>query len=268
MYMQCGELLLQYQSLQNFQFHTFSHLRQLFKLCFRHHPSPSRCKRLPLPLNLPARAAHHPRSRRSCAVLLDEAALRAWLTWGREQSLPVRLLGGDSNTLVVDASWPGLVVQFTADDWRYMHDGDEAPLNASLASLSRRGAGTKRWGQESERHLGRCAGHGPRKSRHHHPPRRHAGLGYRDARWCIHKHVVGPLRHHCREPLRAGVRPRHPEIAESSKLVFLLRWRRCKSMVYDAADPNHCSFFTNPIVPKTLAASLCASLGDGMEILE
>lgn len=72
--------------------------------------------------------------------------------------------------------------------------------------------------------------------------------------------------------------PRHPEIAEivrgsSSRAHVVVRdavlaVRPRKSMVYDAADPNHGSFFTNPIVPATLAASLRASLGDGMEMPE
>lgn len=41
-------------------------------------------------------------------------------------------------------------------------------------------------------------------------------------------------------------------------------------MVYDVMDPNHRSagsFFTNPIVPDALAATLHASLG-GMEVPE
>lgn len=59
--------------------------------------------------------------------------------------------------------------------------------------------------------------------------------------------------------LRVGdaAAPRHPEIAEivrgsSSRAHVVVRdavlaVRRRKSMVYDAADPNHGSFFTNPL---------------------
>lgn len=82
--------------------------------------------------------------------------------------------------------------------------------------------------------------------------------------------------------LRVGdtVTPRHPEIAGivqglSSRTPAAVRdavltVRRRKSMVYDVMDPNHRSagsFFTNPIVPDALAATLHASLG-GMEVPE
>jgi len=42
-------------------------------------------------------------------------------------------------------------------------------------------------------------------------------------------------------------------------------------MVYSVTDPNHRSagsFFTNPIVPDALAATLRANLGDGVEVPE
>jgi len=48
----------------------------------------------------------------------------------------------------------------------------------------------------------------------------------------------------------------------------VLTVRRGKSMVYSVTDPNHRSagsFFTNPIVPDALAATLRANLGDGVE---
>ena len=240
---------------------------------------------------------------------VDEAALHAALTWGREQRLPVWLLGGGSNTLVADAGWPGLVVQFTADDWRYTHNGDEVLVTASaglvwddlVAQTCAMGwagleclSGIPGWvGAVPVQNVG---AYGQEVSDTLVDVRvmdresldtttllaTTLGLGYRDSlfknTW-RDRYVITAVSLR----LRVGHAdaPRHPEIAEmvhglSSRTPVAVRSavlavRRRKSMVYDVTDPNHRSagsFFTNPIVPDALAASLRASLGDGMEMPE
>ena len=248
------------------------------------------------------------RARYFCRAV-DETALRAALIWGRGQGLPVWLLGGGSNTLVADAGWSGLVVQFTADDWRYVHDGDEVLVTASaglvwddlVAQTCTMGwagleclSGIPGWvgavpiqnvgayGQEVSDTLVDVRVMDRESLDTTTLLATILGLGYRDSffknTW-RDRYVITAVSLR----LRVGDAdaPRHPEIAEmvqglSSRAPIAVRnavlaVRRRKSMVYDVTDPNHRSagsFFTNPIVPDALAASLRASLGDGMEMPE
>jgi UDP-N-acetylmuramate dehydrogenase len=234
----------------------------------------------------------------------DEAALRAALTWGHARGLPVWLLGGGSNTLVADAGWPGLVVQFTADDWRHTCDGDEVRITASaglvwddlVAKTCAMGwagleclSGIPGWvgavpvqnvgayGQEVSDTLVDVRVIDRASLDTTTLPAAVLGLAYRDSLFKTvwrDRYVITAVSLR----LRVGdaTAPRHPEIAQGLSSLTpaavrdaVLAVRRRKSMVYDVTDPNHRSagsFFTNPIVPNALTATLRASLGDEMKM--
>ena len=229
----------------------------------------------------------------------DEDSLRAALTWGREQGLSVWVLGGGSNTLVADAGWRGLVVQYTTNDWEYIQDGDKVHVTASagliwdelVAQVCAMGwagveclSGIPGWvgavpvqnvgayGQEvgdvlvDVRVMDRASLATTTLTA------ATLGLGYRHSffksTW-RDRYVITAIR--LRLHVGDAVPPRHPEIAQdlTSRSPAAIRGavlavRRRKSMVYDVTDPNHRSagsFFTNPIIPGPLVASLHTSLG-------
>ena len=227
----------------------------------------------------------------------DEGSLRAALAWGREQGLPVWVLGGGSNTLVADAGWPGLVVQYTTNDWVYMRDGDEVHVTASaglvwdelVAQVCAMGwagveclSGIPGWvgavpvqnvgayGQEVSDVLVDVRAMDRASLATTTLTAATLGLGYRHSffkstwRDC---YVITAVR--LRLHVGDAVPPRHPEIVAQDRSPAAIRdavlaVRRCKSMVYDVTDPNHRSagsFFTNPIIPGPLAANLHTSLG-------
>jgi UDP-N-acetylmuramate dehydrogenase len=240
----------------------------------------------------------------------DEAALRTALTWGHEHALPVWLLGGGSNTLVADEGWPGLVIQFTADDWWHTHNGDEVHVTASagliwddlVAQTCAMGwagleclSGIPGWvgavpvqnvgayGQEVSDTLVHVRVMDRETLDTATFPTAVLGLGYRTSlfknTW-RDRYVITAVSLRLWVGGHATI-PRHPEIAKivqglSSRAPAAVRdvvltVRRRKSMVYDVTDPNHRSagsFFTNPIVPDTLVATLRANLGDEVEMPE
>jgi UDP-N-acetylmuramate dehydrogenase len=79
----------------------------------------------------------------------DPEALRAALQWAREQALPTFVLGGGTNLLVREAGFAGLVIRYTAREWRIEEQGDSALLTvqagAAMAGMVRR-VSAQGWG--------------------------------------------------------------------------------------------------------------------------
>ena len=231
----------------------------------------------------------------------DEDALRAALAWAGAQGLPVWVLGGGSNTLVADGGWPGLVVQYTARDWRHTRADDERvyvtasagvvwdDLVAYTCAVGWAGveclSGIPGWvgavpvqnvgayGQEVSDTLVHVRVIDRTTLRTTTLVAAALALDYRSSafkrtwrdRYIIT--AVSLLLH-----VGDAAVPRHPEIARraisrapTAVRDAVLAVRQRKSMVYDVADHNHRSagsFFTNPILPNALAAALRASLGE------
>lgn len=79
----------------------------------------------------------------------DPEALRAARHWARERELPTFVLGGGTNLLVREAGFAGLVIRYTAREWRIEEQGDSALLTAqagaAMAGMVRR-VSAQGWG--------------------------------------------------------------------------------------------------------------------------
>lgn len=81
--------------------------------------------------------------------------LRAALAWARARALRVHLLGGGSNTLVLDAGFPGLIVRYRAQGVRLEVEGDRAratldagaPTAGTVRRLTRQGWSGLQWAE-------------------------------------------------------------------------------------------------------------------------
>ena len=69
--------------------------------------------------------------------------IEALVAWGREQAVPIFMLGGGTNILIGDRGFPGLVIRNRATNSRIEEDADEAVLHAESGAPM---AGTaRRW---------------------------------------------------------------------------------------------------------------------------
>jgi UDP-N-acetylmuramate dehydrogenase len=69
--------------------------------------------------------------------------MRALLRWGREQGVPVFVLGGGTNILIGDRGYPGLVIRNRAANSEVVERGDDVTLHAEAGAPM---AGTaRRW---------------------------------------------------------------------------------------------------------------------------
>lgn len=81
--------------------------------------------------------------------------LREVLAWARERALPIHLLGGGSNTLVLDHGFPGLVVRYRAQDVQITAQGETAlariaagaPTAGTVRRLVRQGWAGLQWAE-------------------------------------------------------------------------------------------------------------------------
>jgi UDP-N-acetylmuramate dehydrogenase len=56
------------------------------------------------------------------AEAADSPTLLRLLQWGEEQAMPVLLLGGGTNLLIRDSGFNGLVIHYTAREWRIINE--------------------------------------------------------------------------------------------------------------------------------------------------
>jgi len=220
------------------------------------------------------------------------------LRWGREQDLPVFVLGGGSNLLVGDAGFSGLVLQLRARGMELRSQGDRVLLEAQAAepwddvvaaAVARNLAGIEclsgipgtvgatpiqnvgAYGQEVADTIRSLRVLDRRTLQIRELPAAECGFAYRDSvfrRDPLQAIVLsvsfalrpgGPPGIAYRELANALAGRARPSLAEVRAAVLDLR--RKKSMVYDAGDPNRRSagsFFTNPIVDADQAAALVA----------
>jgi UDP-N-acetylmuramate dehydrogenase len=231
---------------------------------------------------------------RHLTTVPDRETLVEALGWARARGLPVLVLGGGSNLVIGDAGFSGLVVRIASRGVSYADEGAGIvrvevaagePWDELVADAVRRGltgieclsgipglAGATpiqnvgAYGQEVadvirsvhvvERDGAAPAELGPAQCR----------FDYRDSvfknqpdRWIVigvtfalRAGATPVMRYRELEQALASLAPAPPTVAGVRDAV--LRLRRAKSMVIDAADPNRRSvgsFFTNPILPAS-----------------
>lgn len=224
----------------------------------------------------------------------DESTLASALAWSRTEGVPVTILGGGSNVIVPDEGVAGLVIVAAMRGIRRVEDGASVRVSVSagepwddlVASLVSDGiAGVEALSGipgstgatpiqnvgaygieigdvlESVRLVDRRDGAVRTFSRGD------CELAYRDSRLkrepdrYVVVEVVFALRRGA--PAKARYAELERALPEGPTLEAVretvLRLRRAKSMVLDAADPNRRSagsFFTNPIVPRATAEAV------------
>lgn len=242
---------------------------------------------------------------RAFATARSEADLSELLGWAEAQTLPVLLLGGGSNVVIPDAGFPGLVLRLGARGLAFQPVGALVHVTAQAGELwddvvaacvARGLAGLEclsgipgltgatpiqnvgAYGQDVAGTIVgvRILERGSRRIRDVAPSE--CAFGYRTSAFkqrlsdVIVQSVTFAL------STDAPARPRYPELvaalaerpAPSLEEIRegVLKLRRSKSMVLDAADPNRRSvgsFFTNPIVPTAFADELARrALADGL----
>jgi UDP-N-acetylmuramate dehydrogenase len=235
----------------------------------------------------------------------DEEMVAGALDWARDRGLPVVVLGGGSNLVVADGGFDGLVVRVAPRGIRFSAAGDMVLVEAAagepwdevVAQTVARGLGgleclsgipglagatpiqnVGAYGQEvaetvsAVRVLDRSTGavstvaaaacaFSYRDSAFKRAPDRSVVLGVTFA-----LRPAGPPSLKYAELRRALAGVARPSLTEVRQAVLALR--RAKSMVLDPGDPD-CrsvgSFFTNPIVPASQAATLVErALADGV----
>jgi UDP-N-acetylmuramate dehydrogenase len=242
---------------------------------------------------------------RAFATARSEDELVGLLAWAEERALPAFVLGGGSNLVIPDAGFPGLVVQVGLRGLTFQPSGAQVLVTARAGELwddvvaacvARGLAGLEclsgipgRAGATPIQNVGaygedvagtvvavRVLDRRTRRVRVVDPSE--CAFGYRTSAFkhrltaavvlgvtfALAPGAVAPLRY---PELAAalGDRP-SPSLEEIREVV--LRLRRGKSMVLDAADPNRRSagsFFTNPIVPAAFADELARrAVSDGL----
>jgi UDP-N-acetylmuramate dehydrogenase len=234
----------------------------------------------------------------------DDGEMVEALAWASARGLPITVLGGGSNLVVPDGGVEGLVVRVSTRGLAFRAAGAEVLCDIAagepwddvvaaavardlaglecLSGIPGRAGGTPiqnvgAYGQEvgdtitSVRALDRRTGAMVEL------PAAACGFSYRHSAFKRdpHRHLVLGVTF----GLRPGGAPnlRYPEIAQTlagasptlgAVRAAVLAVRRRKSMVIDPTDPNRRSagsFFTNPVVPPALAASVVAvALAAGM----
>lgn len=220
---------------------------------------------------------------------------RALLDWASARGREVLVLGGGSNVLIADAGFDGLVLRLTDRALAFEDGGGRVRAAAGAswdglvqACVARDLAGVEclsgipgdvgaapiqnigAYGQELAEHLVGVTALRRADGAVVELDRSECGFGYRDSRFKRDRgaHIVLGIT----LELRPNGAPtlRYPEIGRrfgetaptlAEVRAAVLDVRRGKSMVLDPADPNSRSagsFFTNPIVPATVADDVAA----------
>jgi UDP-N-acetylmuramate dehydrogenase len=232
----------------------------------------------------------------------DEASVVEALRWAAARGLPVLALGGGSNLVISDAGFPGLVIHVRLREISYQptgavtvvraHAGE--PWDALVADTVDRGlAGIEclsgipglvgatpiqnvgAYGQDVAETIRSVRVVDRQTFAVSELPAENCAFAYRDSafkrdpeRWIVvavtfalRGDGIPQVRYRELEQALIASPPSPPSLAQVRDTV--LRLRREKSMVIDAADPNRRSvgsFFTNPILPSAQVARLAARL--------